>query len=189
MAVAHSTASTTEPTKPRRGRPPKRLAKTHEADELPASIPQLDESARRALRRALALLEKNAVYRVELMTSPGRVRDYLRIKLAPLEHEEFHVLWLDAQNRLITCERLFSGSLMSTSVYPREVVKAALAHNAGACILAHNHPSGVSDPSSADLTLTRSLQSALAMIDVNVLDHFIVAGNASPLSFRERGYL
>ena len=189
MAVAHSTASTTEPTKQRRGRPPKRPAPACKAGELPASIPNLDEAARRALQRALTLLEKNAVYRVEVMSSTGRVRDYLRIRLAHLEHEEFHVLWLDSQNRLIASERLFSGTLSSTSVYPREVVKAALKHNAAACILAHNHPSGIPEPSSADLMLTRNLKSALAVVDVRVLDHFIVAGNASPLSFAERGEL
>ena len=98
-------------------------------------------------------------------------------------------LWLDAQNRLIKADELFSGSLTSTSVYPREVVKAALANNAAAVILAHNHPSGVAEPSSADEMLTRNLKSALALVDVRVLDHFIVAGNAQPLSFAERGLL
>lgn len=189
MAVAHSTASSTEPSQRRRGRPPKRLAPTSTSAELPASIPNLDETAQRALQRALRLLEKNAVYRVHVMTSPGHVRDYLRIKLAALEHEEFHVLWLDSQNRLIASDRLFSGSISSTSVYPREVVKAALKHNAAACIIAHNHPSGIVEPSSADRALTNTIKSALAVIDVRVLDHFIVAGNASPLSFAERGEL
>ena len=189
MAVAHSTASTTEPTKQRRGRPPKRQAPACKAGELPASIPNLDEAARRALQRALTLLEKNAVYRVEVMSSTGRVRDYLRIRLAHLEHEEFHVLWLDSQNRLIASDRLFSGTLSSTSVYPRVVVKAALKHNAAACIIAHNHPSGIVEPSNADRVLTNTIKSALAVIDVRVLDHFIVAGNAIPLSFAERGEL
>jgi DNA repair protein RadC len=98
-------------------------------------------------------------------------------------------LWLDAQNRLIKADELFTGSLTQTSVYPREVVKTALAHNAAAVILAHNHPSGVSEPSRADEILTRTLKDALAMVDVKLLDHFIVAGNATPLSFAERGLL
>jgi DNA repair protein RadC len=98
-------------------------------------------------------------------------------------------LWLDAQNRLLRAEELFTGTLTQTSVYPREVVKAALACNAAAVILAHNHPSGVAEPSRADEMLTRSLKEALALVDVKLLDHFIVAGNAPPLSFAERGLL
>jgi DNA repair protein RadC len=98
-------------------------------------------------------------------------------------------LWLDAQNRLIRADELFTGTLTQTSVYPREVVKAALANNAAAVILAHNHPSGVAEPSPADEMLTRNLKASLAMVDVKVLDHFIVAGNGTPLSFAERGLL
>jgi len=101
----------------------------------------------------------------------------------------FMALWLDAQNRLIKADELFSGTLTQTSVYPREVVKAALANNAAAVILAHNHPSGVAEPSRADEMLTQSLKVALAMVDVKVLDHFIVAGSGTPLSFAERGLL
>ena len=99
------------------------------------------------------------------------------------------MIWLDAQNRLIAFDAMFSGSLTQTSVYPREVVKSALTHNAAACILAHNHPSGIAEPSRADEMLTRSLKEALAMVDVKILDHFIVAGNLPPLSFAERGLL
>jgi len=117
------------------------------------------------------------------------VRLYLKLKLAGLEHEEFHVIWLDAQNRLIAFDRMFSGTLTQTAVYPREVVKAAMQHNAAACILAHNHPSGVPSPSLADERLTQDLKAALAVVDVKVLDHFIVAGNNNPLSFAERGLL
>ena len=95
-------------------------------------------------------------------------------------------LFLDAQNRVITIEELFRGTLTQTSVYPREVVKRALHHNAGAVILAHNHPSGVAEPSHADETLTQALRQALALVDIRVLDHFIVAGS-SVLSFAERG--
>ena len=111
------------------------------------------------------------------------------MKLAGLEHEEFHVIWLDAQNRLIAFDRMFTGTLTKTSVYPREVVKAAMRHNAAACILAHNHPSGMPEPSPADEVLTRTLKETLTVVDVKVLDHFIVAGNNTPLSFAERGLL
>jgi len=121
--------------------------------------------------------------------APGAVRDWLRLSLGPLEHERFVALWLDAQNRLIADDELFRGSLTQTSVYPREVVKQALTRNAAAVIFAHNHPSGVAEPSTADEMLTRNLKQALALVDVKVLDHFIVAGSATPLSFAERGLL
>jgi len=121
--------------------------------------------------------------------APGAVRDWLRLSLGPLEHERFVALWLDAQNRLIADDELFRGSLTQTSVYPREVVKQALTRNAAAVIFAHNHPSGVAEPSTADEMLTQNLKQALALVDVKVLDHFIVAGSATPLSFAERGLL
>lgn len=123
------------------------------------------------------------------LNAPGRVRDWLRLHLADKPHEVFMVLWLDAQNRLLQADELFRGSLTQASVYPREVVKTALARNAAAAILAHNHPSGVAEPSSADQLLTQSLKSALSLVDVKVLDHFIVAGNSQPISFAERGLL
>lgn len=122
------------------------------------------------------------------LTSPGSVRDYLRVSLGAREHEVFVVILLDAQHRVIRAEELFRGTLGQTSVYPREVVKAVLAANAAAVIFAHNHPSGVAQPSQADELLTRSLKDALALVDVKVLDHFIVAGNHC-LSFAERGLL
>lgn len=139
------------------------------------------ELARRALTQQMTTRDTFA--------NPGKVRDWLRLKLATRQHEVFMALWLDAQNRLIKADELFSGSLTQTSVYPREVVKTALAHNAAAVIFAHNHPSGVSEPSRADEMLTKTLKEALAMVDVKLLDHFIVAGNATPLSFAERGLL
>jgi DNA repair protein RadC len=139
------------------------------------------ELSRRALSQEMAGRDT--------LSSPGKVRDWLRLQLATRPHEVFMALWLDAQNRLLKTEELFSGTLTQTSVYPREVVKAALAHNAAAVILAHNHPSGIGEPSRADEMLTRSLKEALAMVDVKLLDHFIVAGNAPPLSFAERGLL
>lgn len=123
-----------------------------------------------------------------VLTSPGSVRDYLRIHFAGQEYESFVVLFLDAQNRLIVAKELFRGTLTQTSVYPREVVKEALRQNAAAVIFSHNHPSGVAEPSSADQLLTSSLKQALSLIDVKALDHFIVAG-ASTLSFAERGLL
>ena len=136
-------------------------------------------------RRALA----ESMKELSIFSTPGAVRDYLRLHLAGLPHEVFFVLWLDAQNRLIAAEELFRGTLTQTSVYPREVLKKALWHNAAAVVLAHNHPSGVAEPSSADEFLTRELKQALALIDVKVLDHFIVAGQSQPLSFAERGLL
>ena len=150
----------------------------------PAKYAQLQavlEMARRALGEELK--------QASALSTPDAVRDYLRLHLAGLKHEVFFVLWLDAQNRLITAEELFRGSLTQTSVYPREVVKRALAHNAAAVVLAHNHPSGVAEPSGADRHLTQELKQALALVDVKVLDHFVVAGSASPLSFAERGLL
>lgn len=124
----------------------------------------------------------------DALTSPGAVRDYLRLTLGGLEHEVFVVIFLDAQHRVLSVEELFRGTLTQTSVYPREVVKAALRANAAAIIFAHNHPSGVAQPSHADELLTRNLKDALALVDVKVLDHFIVAGS-STLSFAERGLL
>jgi DNA repair protein RadC len=122
------------------------------------------------------------------LTSPTAVRDYLRLTLAALEHEVFVCIWVDAQHRVIGVDEPFRGTLTQTSVYPREIVKAALAANAAAVIFAHNHPSGVAQPSRADELLTRSLKEALALVDVRVLDHFVVAGNQA-LSFAERGLL
>ncbi len=122
------------------------------------------------------------------LTSPQAVRDYLRLALGARQHEVFVALFLDAQHRVLSTEELFRGTLTQTSVYPREIVKEALKANAAAVIFAHNHPSGVAEPSQADELLTRQLKEALAMVDVKVLDHFIVAGRAT-LSFAERGLL
>jgi DNA repair protein RadC len=122
------------------------------------------------------------------LTSPGAVRDYLRLVIGARQHEVFICLWLDAQHRVIKFDEPFRGSLTQTSVYPREVVKMALAVNAAAVIFAHNHPSGVAQPSRADELLTANLREALALIEVKVLDHFVVAGNQA-ISFAERGLL
>jgi DNA repair protein RadC len=140
------------------------------------------------IRRALRIMESRLKYHDVALNSPQAVRDYLRLRLADLEWEVFVVLFLDAQNRLIACEELFRGTLTQTSVYPREVVKAVLKHNAAAVIFAHNHPSGVAEPSRADELLTQTLKQALALIECKVLDHFVVAGEKTT-SFAERGLL
>lgn len=119
---------------------------------------------------------------------PQAVKDYLRLRLAELPHEVFAVLFLDAQHRLIACEEMFRGTLAQTSVYPREVLKRALELNAAAVILAHNHPSGVGEPSRADELLTSTLRSALGLVDVRVLDHMVVA-REGVVSFTERGLM
>ena len=128
------------------------------------------------------------LHRECVLSSPGSVRDYLRLFFVGQEYESFVVLFLDAQNRLIVADELFRGTLTQTSVYPREIVKETLRHNSAAVIFAHNHPSGVAEPSKADEMLTSSLKQALSLVDVKVLDHFIVAG-PSTLSFAERGLL
>jgi len=124
----------------------------------------------------------------DALASPQAVRDYLRLSLAARPHEVFVGLYLDSQNRLLAADELFRGTLAQTSVYPREVVKAALARNAAAMIFAHNHPSGVAEPSRADELLTQALKQALALVDIRTLDHFVVAGGRLT-SFAERGLL
>jgi DNA repair protein RadC len=138
------------------------------------------ELARRAMREEMSVRSA--------MTSPGAVRDYLRLSLAHLQHEVFVCIWLDAQHKVVGTEEAFRGTLTQTSVYPREIVKKALARNAAAVIFAHNQPSGVAQPSQSDELLTRNLREALALVEVKVLDHFIVAGNQA-ISFAERGLL
>ena len=138
------------------------------------------EMSRRALSEQMQVKD--------VLNSPKQVRDYLCLKLGQLTREVFMVLFLDSQNRIVTTEEMFSGTLMQTSIYPREVVKRALHHNAASVIFAHNHPSGIAQQSQADEMITKQLKEALALVDVRVLDHFIVAGNAT-LSFAERGLL
>jgi len=145
-----------------------------------AELAAVLELARRAIAEQL--------HAKPVFDSPAAVREYLRLQLATLDHEVFAVLFLDAQHRLLAFETLFRGSLTQASVYPREVVKRALALNAAAVILAHNHPSGVAEPSRADEFLTKTLRAALALIDVQVLDHVVVASGGS-VSFADRGLL
>jgi DNA repair protein RadC len=142
---------------------------------------QADEVLSHA-RRLLA----DRVRRGATMSSPEAVKDHLRLELGVLEHEVFCVLFLDAQHRIIALKQMFRGTVSQTSVYPREVVKEALSVNAAAVILAHNHPSGSVEPSRADEFLTQTLKSALALVDVRVLDHLVVAGD-DVCSFAERG--
>lgn len=124
----------------------------------------------------------------DVLSSPASVRDYLRMTLTGREYEVFMVLFLDAQHRVIDSEEMFRGTLTQTSVYPREVVKRSLFNNAAAVIFAHNHPSGIPEPSRADEALTQALKQALAMVDVKVLDHFVIAASGV-MSFAERGLL
>ncbi len=135
-------------------------------------------------RRALAQQLKER----EVFSSPDAVKHYLQLHLAAKAHEVFAVLFLDAQNRLLAMEELFRGTLTQTSVYPREVVLRALHRQAAAVVLAHNHPSGTVQPSRADEALTQTLKAALALVDVRVLDHVIVAPGQA-LSMAERGWL
>jgi len=145
-----------------------------------AELAAVLEIARRALRQQLR--------QAPVFDAPQKVKDFVALRLGGLPHEVFAVLWLDAQHRLIDMQELFRGSLAQTSVYPREVVRQALALNAGAAILAHNHPSGIAEPSRADEALTQSLVSALRLIEVRVLDHLVV-GTGSVVSFAERGLM
>jgi DNA repair protein RadC len=120
--------------------------------------------------------------------SPDAVKEYLKVTLSHLEYEVFVVMFLDAQHHLLDVAPLFRGTLTQTSVYPREVVKEALKRNAAAVVLAHNHPSGASEPSRADELLTQTLKTALALVDVRVLDHMVVGGR-QVMSFAERGLM
>jgi len=149
----------------------------------PAKYAQLQavlEMARRALGEDMK--------QGDALNSPRAVRDYLRLLLGGRNHEVFMVLFLDAQNRVLASEELFHGTLTQTSVYPRQILVRALHHNAAGVILAHNHPSGVAEPSQADRWLTDQLKTALGLVDVKVIDHFIVAGSEG-FSFCERGWL
>ena len=147
----------------------------------------MNDEETNVIAQGLAILSRRMRANDQL-SSPDSVRDYLRMSLSGREHEVFVVVLLDSQHRVLRCEEMFRGTLTQTSVYPREVVKTALAANAASVIFAHNHPSGASEPSQADELLTRELKAALALVDVKVLDHFVIAGTQS-LSFAERGLL
>ncbi len=149
----------------------------------PAKFAQLQAVLEMARRHLAERLQRDSA-----LESPQAVRDYLKAQLRHEPHEVFACLFLDSKHRVLAFEVLFHGSIDSASVYPRQVVKRSLAHNAAALILTHNHPSGVAEPSQADRILTKRLQDALALIDVRVLDHFIV-GDGEPLSMAELGWL
>jgi DNA repair protein RadC len=140
------------------------------------------------IQQAITLLEKRIFKAGPLLSSPTAVRDYLRLKLVVELNEVFAVVFLDSQHQVLAYEPLFKGTVDQTSVYPRVVVQRALALNAAALILAHQHPSGVTEPSTSDRALTDRLKAALATVDVRVVDHFIV-GKGTPYSFAEAGLL
>ena len=147
---------------------------------LPATADQILDAARQAIEQKM---QRGASF-----TSPVAVKEYLRAKLAGFEHEVFAVLFLDTQHCLIEYVEMFHGTIDSASVYPRELVKEALRLNAAAVIISHNHPSGSPEPSAADRALTQRLKEALALVDMRVLDHVVVAGS-STASFAERGLI
>lgn len=142
----------------------------------------------RIINLALQLLEKQIKVRPYSFTSSTQTRDYLRLQLEQLEREVFMVLYLDNQHRLISSDVTALGTISETSVYPREIVKEALAFNAAAVIVAHNHPSGIAEPSLADRSITNKLKEVLSLIDIKVLDHFVI-GHGELVSFAERGWL
>lgn len=149
----------------------------------PAKAAQIRALAEIARRYAAQSLQRG-----EALESPRAAEDYLRAQLAPHEHEVFACLYLDNRHRVLAFEELFRGTIDSTSVYPREVVKSALRHNAAALLLAHNHPSGATEPSQADIAITRRLSDALALVDIRVLDHLVI-GDGRCASLAERGLL
>lgn len=156
--------------------------------QLPLFAADLPTSAQKTIREALILLACQLREPGASFTSGQAVRDWLRLHLAILEREEFSVLFLDNQHRLIAHETLFTGTLNSTEVHPRELIKAALKHNAAAVIIAHNHPSGHAEPSVSDSNITRRLKNALELVDIRLLDHMVVGG-MDIVSYAERGWL
>lgn len=155
------------------------------------ALPGLGPAKYAEIQAALELGHRHlaaALERSDVMSSPEATRRFLRSRLRGLRHEVFAVLFLDSQHRLIAFEELFKGSIDSCSVHPRQVVERALALNAAAVILAHNHPSGVAEPSGADRQITERLRQALDLIDVRTLDHLVI-GEGQPISFAERGWL
>lgn len=150
----------------------------------PDEVPNDDD----VIKHALRILEFRLRAPGECLENPGITRDYLRLHLAELEHEVFGMLFLDNRHRVIQIKDLFRGTVDGASVHPREVVKETLAVNAVAVIMYHNHPSGVPEPSRADLSLTKRLKESLALVDIRVLDHIIV-GDMEIVSFAERGLI
>ncbi|EDD5837867.1 DNA repair protein RadC [Salmonella enterica] len=156
--------------------------------QLPLFAATLPRAAQQTIREALTLLEHQLREPGAAFTSTQAARDWLRLRMAGLEREAFMVLYLDNQHRLIAHETLFQGTINHTQVHPREVVKAALKHNAAAVIVAHCHPSGLAEPSNADRQITERLRQALNLVDIRLLDHLVVGG-MDIVSFAERGWL
>ncbi len=145
----------------------------------PASGEEIIEAAKEEITRRFS--------RGETLSSPDKTKEFLQLRLGHLEHEVFAILWLDNRHRIIAFDELFRGTIDGASVHPREVVKTALKRNAAACVLAHNHPSGVAEPSQADRNITQRIKDALHVVDVRILDHVIVAENNC--SFAEMGLI
>lgn len=156
--------------------------------QLPLFARELAPTDQHTIREALTLLEQQLREPGASFTSSSAVRDWLRLQMTLLEREEFTLLWLDNQHRLIAQETLFKGTIDSTQVHPREVVKSALRHNAAAVVLAHNHPSGHAEPSHADRLITERLKQALELVDIRLLDNLVVGG-MDIVSLAERGWL
>ena len=135
------------------------------------------------LAAAEAIL-RNKLERHGSLNNPTDATDFLRMRLGALQHEEFHVLWLDNRHRILDCQKLFTGTVDGASIYPREVVRAALSINASAAILAHNHPSGIAEPSAADRNITNELRDALRLIGVRILDHIVVGAECVSMAHR-----
>ncbi|POZ13500.1 hypothetical protein C3Z09_23055 [Lelliottia aquatilis] len=156
--------------------------------QLPLFARELAPTDQQTIRTALTLLESQLREPGAPFTSSHAVRDWLRLQFATLEHEAFTVLWLDNQHRLIAHDTLFYGTINTITIHPREVVKSGLKNNAAAAVLAHNHPSGLAEPSDADRRITQRLKQALDQVDIHLLDHLVVGG-MDIVSFAERGWL
>ncbi|ECP2798325.1 DNA repair protein RadC [Salmonella enterica] len=156
--------------------------------QLPLFTATLPLAAQQTIREALTLLENQLREPGAAFTSTQAARDWLRLRMAGLEREEFMVLYLDNQHRLIAHETLFTGTINHTQVHPREVVKSGLKHNAAAVIVAHCHPSGLAEPGQADRQITERLRQDLNLVDIRLLDHLVIGG-MDIVSFAERGWL
>lgn len=191
---SRSTTNRVEKT-PRPPRPTSAKARKSRAvvrDETPAVYEvagDMRDDDREVLEKAEAILQARLMRESGSLTSPPDVIDFLKVRLGALVREEFHAIWLDTRHRALAVDCLFLGSIDGSAIYPREVVRAAIRHNAAAVIFAHNHPSGVTAPSEADRLITRRLCETLSLIDVRVLDHFVIGGNSKPASLAALGWV
>lgn len=161
------------------------MPKVSPSAQLPAEHP--NDTPDQAILAAAEGILREKLQRQGCIGNPMDAADFLRMRMGALPHEEFHVLWLDNRHHILDCQRLFTGTVDGASVHPREVVRAALGINASAAIFAHNHPSGVAEPSAADRAITRELRDALSLVGVRVLDHLVVG--AECVSMARRGLL